>query len=86
MPANVHNVFINIKCLFWLLSTYYSKCRITLNFRLLWAGLWLLIMLQFTNVVATSVSILNCPMLNDFDGRNSLVRMYTKYHISIVRI
>ena len=43
------------------------------NFRLLWAGLWLLIMLQFTNVVATSVSILNCPMMNDFDGRNSLV-------------
>ena len=44
-----------------------------MSFRLLWAGLWLLIMLQFTNIVATSVSILNCPMLKGFDGRNSLV-------------
>ena len=53
-----------------------SKCRITVNFRLLWAGLWLLMMLQFTNVVATSVSILNCPMLKDCDGKDSLVSKF----------
>ena len=60
-----------------LMCYIYSKSThgINVNFRLLWAGLWLLIMLQFTNVVTTSVSILNCPLLKDFDGKNSLVRM-----------
>ena len=67
-----------IMWLMFILIVIHSKCRI-LNFRLLWAGLWLLIMLQFTNVVATSVSILNCPMLKDFDGRNSLVCNYCMY-------
>ena len=69
----MYHFFDNFLPLNTLLYLNSSKCRITVNFRLLWAGLWLLIMLQFTNVVATSVSILNCPMLKDFDGRMSMV-------------
>ena len=58
-----------------------SKCGITVNFRLLWGGLWLLIMLQFTNVVTTSVSILNGPMLKDFDGKNTMVRLCISFSL-----
>jgi len=36
--------------------------------RLSWNGLWLLTLLLYTDVVNTSVSILNCPLLSDPDG------------------
>jgi len=36
--------------------------------RLSWSGLWLLTLLLYTDVVNTSVSILNCPLLSDPDG------------------
>ena len=48
----------------------FGQCRFS------WHGLWLLILLLFTNVVATSVSILNCPRLKDRNGKASLV-IYT---------
>ena len=43
------------------------------NIRLSWSGLWLLIMLLYSDVVNTSVSTLNCPMLTDYDGKKKLV-------------
>ena len=58
-------------------STYmyilYRKFRIVKNIRLSWSGLWLLIMLLYSDVVQTSVSILNCPILTGYDGKRSLV-------------
>ena len=41
--------------------------------RFSWSGVWLLTILLFTNVISTSVSILNCPRLKDYDEENSLV-------------
>ena len=41
--------------------------------RFSWSGVWLLIILLFTNVISTSVSILNCPRLKDHNGEESLV-------------
>ena len=41
--------------------------------RFSWSGVWLLIILLFTNVINTSVSILNCPRLKDHNGEESLV-------------
>ena len=40
-------------------------------------GVWLLILLLFTDVVNTSVSILNCPILRDSDGHKEMVRYYS---------
>ena len=45
-----------------------------MNVRLSWSGLWLLIMLLYTDVVNTSVSVLNCPILKDNDGELVSVR------------
>ena len=45
----------------------FGQCRFS------WNGLWLLIILLFTNVISTSVSILNCPRLKDQYGEASLV-------------
>ena len=50
---------------------YYRKYH---NVSISWSGVWLLILLLFTDVVNTSVSILNCPILRDSDGHRSMVR------------
>ena len=47
--------------------------KIGKDFRLSWSGLWLLTILLFTDVVNTSVSILNCPSFMESNGRNQLV-------------
>ena len=47
-----------------------------MNVRLSWSGLWLLIMLLYTDVVNTSVSILNCPTLKNKNGELVSVRKY----------
>ena len=49
--------------------------------RFSWSGLWLLIMLLYSDVVYTSLSILNCPMLTGYDGKRSLV-VYLKCMIT----
>ena len=41
--------------------------------------MWLLILLLFTDVVNTSVSILNCPILRDSNGKKSMVRSCGNY-------
>ena len=41
--------------------------------RLSWSGLWVLIMLLSTNVLNTSISILNCPYLSNSSGEKDLV-------------
>ena len=51
----------------------YRKFRIVKNVRLSWGGLWVLIILLYSDVVHTSVSILHCPMLTGYDGKKSLV-------------
>ena len=56
-----------------------------------WSGVWLLILLFFTDVVNTSVSILNCPILRDSDGHRSRVRFCSinlcfSFHIYILFI
>ena len=50
---------------------YYRKYH---NVSISWSGVWLLILLLFTDVVNTSVSILNCPILRDSDGHRSKVK------------
>ena len=55
------------------LLSYFRNCRIAIRMRLSWSGLWLLIMLLYTDVVNTSVSVLNCPILSDSSGRKSPV-------------
>ena len=65
----------------------FGQCRFS------WHGLWLLIILLFTNVISTSLSILNCPRLKDQNGEASVVisityiRIYrnlvTAYHIAM---
>ena len=62
-------IFMNRGCL------YKTK-----NIRFSWNGLWLLIMLLYSDVVHTSVSILNCPMLTGYDGKRSLV-LYMHSHL-----
>lgn len=63
-------------CAVKFMSSLYRKFNITMNVRLSWSGLWLLIMLLYTDVVNTSVSVLNCPLLNDHDGELVPVRNY----------
>ena len=56
------------------LTIYYRKySKISIQ----WNGLWLLILLLFTDVVNTSVSILNCPILRDSDGHKEMVRYHS---------
>ena len=52
---------------------FYRKFKLARNLRLSWSGLWLLMVLLSTDVVNTSVSILNCPILQDSNGKTSLV-------------
>ncbi|XP_065906983.1 uncharacterized protein [Dysidea avara] len=59
-------LFSTIYCIIWLLSRRYHNVSIS------WSGVWLLILLLFTGVVNTSVSILNCPILRDSDGHRSM--------------
>ena len=67
------NVYLNTFYIIYI----HRKFRILVkNIRLSWSGLWVLIMLLYSDVVHTSVSILNCPMLTGHDGKKSLVRMY----------
>ena len=47
-----------------------------MNVRLSWSGLWLLIMLLYTDVVNTSVSILNCPIQKNKNRELVSVRTY----------
>lgn len=57
---------------------FYYVCRyfkIGKGHRLSWSALWVLIMLLSTDVLNTSISILNCPSLTDSNGNNNLVRM-----------
>ena len=61
------------------------KCRVAKNMRLSWSGLWLLLLLLYTDIVNTSVSILSCPTLSDPSGRKSLVR-YVYLHKILNRI
>jgi len=51
----------------------YRKVKILSKLRMTWNGLWLLIMLLYTDAVMTSVFILNCPLLEDSDGNKKLV-------------
>ena len=55
----------------------YRKYKISSKFRITWNGLWLLIMLLYTDAVNTSVSVLHCPVLEDSDGTKKLVRVHT---------
>ncbi len=41
-----------------------------------WHGLWWVVLLQYTHVVHTSMSILNCPMIDDQDTGGAPVRSY----------
>ena len=50
------------------------------NVRLSWSGLWVLIMLLYSDVVRTSVSILHCPMLTGYDGKKSMVNSTCAYN------
>ena len=51
----------------------HRKFHVLVKYRLTWSGLWVLIMLLYSDVVHTSVSILNCPMLTGDDGKKSMV-------------
>ncbi|XP_065897652.1 uncharacterized protein [Dysidea avara] len=55
-----------------ILYTANRKFKVAKNLRLSWSGLWLLIMLLSTDVINTSVSILNCPILKDSNGNKHL--------------
>ncbi|XP_065908079.1 uncharacterized protein [Dysidea avara] len=59
-------LFVIIYCCIWALSRKFPNISIS------WSGVWLLILLLFTDVVNTSVSILNCPILRDSDGKKSM--------------
>ncbi|XP_065909021.1 uncharacterized protein [Dysidea avara] len=61
-------LFSTIFCCIWLLSSYRKFYNISIS----WSGVWLLILLLFTDVVNTSVSILNCPILRDSNGKKSM--------------
>ncbi|XP_065904297.1 uncharacterized protein [Dysidea avara] len=70
--------------------TIHRKFNITMNVRLSWSGLWLLIMLLYTDVVNTSVSVLNCPILKDHDGElvprwfvDGTVKCFTGGHVAL---
>ena len=57
-----------------LFKCIYRKFHVLIKYiRLSWSGLWMLIMLLYSDVVHTSVSILNCPMLTGYDGKKSMV-------------
>ncbi|XP_065908085.1 uncharacterized protein [Dysidea avara] len=58
-------LFSIIYCCIWVLNRKFLYISIS------WSGVWLLILLFFTDVVNTSVSILNCPILRDSDGHRS---------------
>ena len=65
---------MHIKIVFYFGTYINRRCLyITKNVRLSWNGLWVLIMLLYSDVVHTSVSILNCPMLTGYDGKKSMV-------------
>ena len=51
--------------------------------RLSWSGLWVLIMLLSTDVLNTSVSILNCPSLSDSNGNKNVVCTYIFTYVLI---
>ena len=53
----------------------YRYFKIGRDRRLSWSGLWVLIILLSTNVLNTSVSILNCPYLSNSSGEKDLVCM-----------
>ncbi|XP_065907172.1 uncharacterized protein [Dysidea avara] len=59
-------LFSIICCCIQFLSRKYHKDYISCS------GMWLLILLLFTDVVNTSVSVLNCPILRDSDGHKSV--------------
>ncbi|XP_065908083.1 uncharacterized protein [Dysidea avara] len=59
-------LFSTIFCSIWGLSRKFYNISVS------WRGVWLLILLLFTDVVNTSVSILNCPILRDSDGHRSM--------------
>ena len=49
-----------------------------------WHGLWWIVLLLYTHVLHTSMSILNCPILPDRDGSHvsvSLTCIYTFHHL-----
>ena len=56
----------------------YRYFKIGKEQRLSWSGLWVLIILLSTDVLNTSVSILNCPSLSDSDGNKKLVKLQLK--------
>ncbi|XP_065906418.1 uncharacterized protein [Dysidea avara] len=67
-----------------------TKYKISSKFRITWNGLWLLIMLLYTDAVNTSVSVLHCPVLEDSDGTKKLrwyadgrVECFTGGHIPL---
>ena len=57
--------------------------KIGKNWRLSWSGLWVLIMLLSTDVLNTSVSILNCPSLSDSNGNKNMVCTYLHTYVSV---
>lgn len=40
-----------------------------------WDGVWTLVILQYSHVVYTSLSILNCPTISVYQGDDSAVRV-----------
>ncbi|XP_065907348.1 uncharacterized protein, partial [Dysidea avara] len=53
------------------LYTAHRQFKLGKAHHLSWNGLWVLIMLLSTDVLNTSISILNCPRLNDNSGNKS---------------
>ncbi|XP_065907815.1 uncharacterized protein [Dysidea avara] len=73
-----------------ILYTAAKKFKVLTKLRIKWNGLWLLIMLLYTDAVNTSVSVLNCPLLEDSDGTKKLrwyidgrVECFTGSHIPL---
>ena len=51
-----------------------------------WDGVWTLVILQYSHVVYTSLSILNCPTIPVYQGDNSgvsAVLYFTMYKLAV---
>ena len=60
------------------------------KYKFSWDGVWTLVMLQYSHVVYTSLSILNCPAIpvyqGDDSGVSSLVMFIRLYGYTIIII
>ena len=51
-----------------------------------WYGLWWVVLLQYTHVVHTSMSILNCPTLPNKEGMKPVSGLYMQRKVLVSQI